>query len=751
MTISEFGHVIMDYFGKELPFAEDVSPALRSYGVGFGLATNYDDKKDPNYSLDPLSLELSLAFRGDYNNPSLILRSPRGQVFDLVFVSGEIIEPKPLKDYPSPREAEQELVLKLKDKKMEVGVELHYITYKDSPVFGRYMVIKNHAEEPLWIEKAASLQLVLDADQPYEMVSTYGNWAHELQEEVTPITHTRTSIDSLTGSSSARHNPFFYLKGKKTSLFHGDVYGFNLIYSGNHFEEAELTNHGKIRIQTGISPTLFKQELAKGESFATPMAIFCHSQDGINGLSKAMHDFVNGHIVPERFAYQDRLIDYNSWEGCMFDFDEGKIKNLMKLAKKEGMELFVLDDGWFGKRDSDTCSLGDWTVNKKKLPHGISGLSDYCHKLGMKFGLWFEPEMISPNSDLYRAHPEYAIQDGIHEATLGRHQLTLDLTQEEVREYIVSAVSAILKQGVDFVKWDYNRNMSDLPKDPGFFHHYILGLYKVMKKLTESFPEILFLNCASGGNRCDLGMLSYFPLTWVSDDTDAFERCKMQEAMVVGYPQSVFSNHVSTKTNAQTLRKLPFAEKFEVASIGVLGYELNLADIKKHDEEEIAAQIALYKKHRRLFQYGEYIQFHKLTEEGIAVREVLDEGNAVVVRTLGVSKPSAEAEHLEVIGLSEKANYHYEVRKKTLDITRFGPLVNFVSPIHVAEEGQLINLLSSFKRMPIETFEGEILGAYLNQGAVKLPITWQGTGYNDDVCFMGDFGSRMYLIEKKEK
>ena len=750
LSLDKFDHVLTDYFGGKLPDVDDFSPAKRKYGVAFGTATAYRDQEDPNYSLDPLSLDISLPHRGDYNDPSLILRREDGQVFDLVYASSEIRKPLPMEGYPMPRDAEDELVLHLQDEKMAVEVELHYLTFASSEVIGRYMVVKNLSEKPLWIEKAASLQLVLDQDEPFEMVSTYGGWAYELNEEVTPITHTRTIIDSLTGGSSCRHNPFFYLKGKHTSLFHGPCYGFNLIYSGNHFEEVELTSYGKIRIQNGISPTLFEEKLEKNASFLTPLAIFCYSGKGINGLTKIMHDFVNDHIVPERFARKERLIDYNSWEGCMFSFNEGKIKSLMKQAKDAGMELFVLDDGWFGKRDNDSSSLGDWFVNKKKLPHGIDGLSDYCHKLGMKFGLWFEPEMVSPDSDLYRAHPEYAIQDGVHAPTLGRHQLTLDLTKKEVRDYIVSAMSPILKQGVDFVKWDYNRNMSDIPADPGFFHHYILGLYQLLEELSKAFPEILFLNCASGGNRCDLGMLSYFPLTWVSDDTDAFQRTKMQEAMVVGYPQSVFSNHVSSKTNAQTLRKLAIADKFNAASIGILGYELDLNDITKHDEEEIAREVKFYKEHRKTFQYGEYIQFHKLSEENLSVREVLGEKEALLVRTIGVSKPASHPEHLELQGLKEDALYHYAVREQTIDIRRFGPLVNFVSPIHVKEEGVVMNILAKYKEMPIEKFEGDAVGALLNCGAVKLPMSWQGTGYNDDVAFLGDFGSRLYLIQEKE-
>ncbi len=748
LHLNELGKLTMEYYGAPLPEGEDLSKYVRKNNM-VGTATIYDEKKDKEFSLDTASLEFSTPHKGDYGDPSIILASSKGFVYDFVYEKDEIRKPKEMKDYPNPREAEEELVITFVDEKMGARIHLHYITYKNSAIFGRYLEIENFGEEEIRIQKAASLQLILD-DKGYEMVTYYGGWADEFHENVSPITHVRTVIDSLTGSSSARHNPFFYVRQKGASVDSGETYAFNLIYSGNHFEEAELTTYGKIRIQTGISSICFEERLPKGGSFTTPLAIMAYSNKGQNGITKFMHEFVNDHVVPARFQGKDKLIDYNSWEGSGTKFKEKDIHSLMKKAASIGVELFVLDDGWFGHRNDDSTSLGDWVTDKKKLPHGIDGLANYAHKLGMQFGLWFEPEMISPDSDLYRAHPDWAIQDGIHEPSLGRHQLVLDLRKQEVQDFIVEVFDKFLGSGkVNFVKWDYNRNISDIPAGDGaFYHNYILGLYKVLKRLDERFPDVLFQNCASGGNRCDLGMLSFFPLTWVSDDTDPFQRAQIQESMAVGYPLSVFANHVSSKTNTQALRVTTIHDKFEVASLGVLGYELNLNDVSKEDIEIMKKQIGFYKCHRRTFQYGEYRAFHKLSEGNIAVRQVLGEKEAVVVRTLRNQQISGMPESLEVKGLDETKNYAYSVYDKKLELKRFGPLVNMVSPIHLKEDGFLLRLLSKFKKMDIEEFKGVASGAYLNAGAVKLPNQWQAAGYDSSVAFYGDFGSRLILVQE---
>ena len=563
--INGIGKPVTLYFGPHIEEPKDLKPFLPIIPCAQGSSTVYDEKKAPSLSLDFLDLDLSTPYKGDYGDPSFLIEGTGSPIYDFVFERAEIRKPRDLEGLPSPHEAEDELVVFLRDAAQKVEAELHYLTYRGSDVIGRYLKITNGGSD-IVVRKAASLQLILDGAD-FEMVSFFGGWAGEFQKEVTPLTHVRSSFDSSTGSSSNRHNPFFIVKKKSATYENGLCYGFNLVYSGNHLEEAELSTFGKLRIQSGISPLGFAKRLKKDESFLTPLAIMAVSPAGLNGLAHIMHDFVNEHVVPKEFAFSPRPVAYNNWEATFMKFNERKLHALAKKAASLGIELFVLDDGWFGQRNDDTSSLGDWKVDRKKLPHGLEGLSKYVHKLGMKFGLWFEPEMISPDSDLYRAHPDFAIQDGLHEPSLGRHQLNLDLTKKEVRDYIVETVSGVLLSApIDFVKWDYNRNISDLPVSSGeFFHDYILGLYEVTKRLTERFPKILFENCASGGNRCDLGMLSYFPQTWVSDDTDSFERAKIQEGMALGYPLSTMSNHVAAKTSGQMLRKTSFGTKFDVA------------------------------------------------------------------------------------------------------------------------------------------------------------------------------------------
>ncbi|MDO5330716.1 MAG: alpha-galactosidase [Bacillota bacterium] len=736
------------HFGAYIADPVDAATLYRK-PTASGNSTVYDEAKSPILSLDNLPLELSTPFKGDYGDPSLLIEGPRTMIYDFVYESYEIGEGKPLEGLPTPRDVEEELTIHLTEPKMGVKAELHYLVFKNSEVFGRYLKIFNESEEEITLRKAASMQLVLEAGD-YELVSFYGGWADEFKENVSPITYVRQIVDVHSGTSSARHNPFFYIRERGAGLNHGKHFGINLVYSGNHFFEVELENDNLLKIQNGISSFAFKEVLKTGESFETPVAVLSFSEAGLNGLTENFHFFVNSHIVPERFEQVDKLIDYNSWEGCGAKFDEGEIKSLMRKASGLGMELFVLDDGWFGKRDDDSTSLGDWFTNKKKLPHGIKGLSSYAHKLGMKFGLWFEPEMISPKSELYKSHPDWALTDGIHEPVLGRHQLVLDLSKDEVVDYLFEAVGKYLRdEGVDFVKWDWNRCIADIPNSPSnYIHHYYLGLYKLMDRLTKAYPNVLFQNCASGGNRCDLGMLSYFPLTWVSDDTDGYQRALIQEGMIVGYPQSVMANHVSCKTSAQLLRKTSFASKFEVASLGVMGYELNLNDCSKQDMDEIGKQVALYKKYRHAFQYGKYIQHHKLTQENTSVRQVGDKDFTAVVRTMTVQKVTSPLETLEVKGLDPEAEYSFTLRKFKHDIRRFGGMVNYVSPIHLKEESNMLNIVSHFVQMDCEKCEGKAKGSILNAGAIKLPKQWQGTGFDQDVALYGDFHSRMYLIEK---
>ena len=748
LRINEVGKPICEYYGKRVDEATPEA-AYTKHEVALGRTVIYDKSKSETISLNDIALEISTPLKGDTHVPSLILRSPKSSVFDFVFVESRIQEPEVMKGYPMPRGAKEELVLVLEDKALQTKVELHCVLYEDEDVIGRYCVLFNESQEEITIEKAMSMQLVLE-DRGFELVTHYANWAGEFSVEKQPLYHNRIEFGSNTGSSGDDHNPFFYLKGKNTSLHYGDVYGFNLIYSGNHLQQIEKDNYGKIRILQGISPICFHKPLLGGESFTTPMSVMTYSGDGLNGMAHNFHNFVNGHVIPEEFAYVTRPICYNNWEATYAKFNERKIHALVRKAAKLGIELFVLDDGWFGHRDDDKTSLGDYAVHKKKLPHGIVGLSEYVHRKGMKFGLWFEPEAISKDSDLFRTHPEYVMRDPLHEPSEGRNQYLLDLTNPEVREYLFSQLkNTIGPAKIDYIKWDYNRIISDIPANRGsYMHDYILGLYELLAKIRKEFPNLLMENCASGGGRNDLGMFSYFCQGWVSDDTDSYERGKIQSAMAMGYPQSVLSNHVSAKTNHQLLRKTSLGTKFDVAAIGVLGYELDITNLDPLDEKEIAAEIKYYKENRELFQFGRYDLLQEL-KTGAMIVQVSKGNKAEVVYMNSLQTTHPGIEYLVPVNLDTNLTYQYRVRKEDIDFRHFGSLVNQITPIHLKEEGKIINFIARRFGYGNERFEGEISGSMLRGGALKLARQWAGTGMNEYTRIVSDFGARIYRIEPK--
>ena len=745
LRINEVGKPICEYYGHRVP-STTPEAAFTKPEMMMGRSVAYDKTKSEQICLNDLALEISTPLKGDTHAPSLILRSEDSVVFDFTFAEAQIGEAKLMEGYPTPRGASEELVLALEDKALLAKAELHYVVYEEEDVIGRYVVIENGNDKSFDIEKAMSMQLVLE-DKGFELVSHYSNWTGEFSVEQQPLFHNRIEFGSNTGSSGDDHNPFFYLKAKGCSLHHGEVYGFNLIYSGNHLEQIEKDNYGKVRILQGISPLNFRKTLAKGEKFITPMAVMTYSEEGLNGMAHQFHDFVNGHVIPEEFSYVTRPICYNNWEATYAKFNEGKIHALIKKAEKMGIELFVLDDGWFGHRDDDKSSLGDYNAYKKKLPHEISGLSAYVHKHNMKFGLWFEPEAISVDSDLFRAHPEYVMRDKLHNPSEGRNQLLLDLTNPEVREYLFKQLkSTIGPAQIDYIKWDYNRIFSDVPADNGtYMHDYILGLYDLLNKVRAEFPNLMMENCASGGGRNDLGMFSYFCQGWVSDDTDSYERGKIQTAMAMGYPQSVLSNHVSAKTNHQLLRKTSLGTKFDVASIGVLGYELDITKLDPIDEREIKNQITYYKENRYLFQFGRFDLLQEL-EEGALIYQVSDGKNAEVVYMNSLQTTHSGIEKLVPVNLDSSLTYNYKVRHEEIDFKRFGSLINQVTPIHLKEEGKLVNFISRRWGYGTEKFEGEISGDMLLGGALKLPRQWAGTGMNEYTRIILDFGARIYRI-----
>ncbi len=481
-----------------------------------------------------------------------------------------------------------------------------------------------------------------------------------------------------------------------------------------------------------------------------------YSDKGINGARLNMHHFTNNHVIPSQWNNTIRPVVINNWEGTYFKFTESKLLALANDAKKYGAELFVLDDGWFGARNSDTAGLGDYNVNKKKLPGGLASLSKKIHKKGMKFGLWFEPESVNPDSDCYRAHPDWAVKCVDREPSLGRHELILDLSKKEVQDYLINSVSGILNSAqIEFVKWDMNRNISDITfsdYEPGeFYHRYMLGLYRVLRELTKMFPNVLFEGCASGGNRFDLGILSYFPQIWASDDTDAHERITIQSGYYLGYPQSTVSAHVSCSPSHQLLRRTPIETRFNVAMFGVLGFELLFNELDKLEKKKCKQLIEVYKANREYFQFGDFYELDAYTDNFHKWQVLSKDKKTSIIGHFNVLQLTHAPETiLNANGLLDEQKYTVGVVALEHNIKEFGGLINMLTPIHLNPNGWLVNVLSKKMTIPYEKESYVVYGSVLNNKGIILNPEWSSSGLNDGVRVLEDFGSRLYVVKADE-
>ena len=522
---------------------------------------------------------------------------------------------KPLSGLPSSyayNEAEAEtLEIVLKDKTAGISAVLSYTVFEGFDVLCRSVKIINEGNDKIDIKSALSQSAYL-FDKDFEFVHLSGSWARERHIEKMPLTRAGVYVDSKRMVSGHSHSPFMALARPNTTEKEGEVYGFSLCYSGNFIAQAEVDAYDCVRLNMGINPFNFSWELAAGEEFQTPEVISVYSNEGYGKMSRTYHSFYRTHLCRGKWRDLERPVLINNWEATYFDFNEEKILNIASKAKAAGVELMVLDDGWFGKRNSDDCSLGDWVCNKKKLPNGIDGLAKKINDMGLMFGLWFEPEMVSPDSDLYRKHPDWCIHSYDRERTLSRKQLILDLSREDVREYIIKAVSEVLSSApISYVKWDMNRNISEIgsaslpaDKQQELPHRYMLGLYEFLERVTSSVPEVLFEGCSGGGGRFDAGMLPYFPQYWTSDDSDAIERLYIQYGTSMVMPSITMGAHVSAVPNHQIGRVTPFKARGDVAMSGQFGYELNLDIISDEEFEEAKAQIVKYKQIREVIHKG---------------------------------------------------------------------------------------------------------------------------------------------------
>ena len=753
----ETGLLIHDYFGNKIDLVNfETKPLMIKPNVAKGTSVIYDETKNKELSMDLVPLEFSFPHKGDFKSTPILLKNEKyGYVFDFKYNRHEIREAKPLEGLPTPHAANEELVVILKDETAKVELELHYLVFEDCDVICRNAVIVNQGDLDLHVLKALSYQLDM-VNRSFELITLSGGWASEMNQQKQDIVEGKYSIESRTGFSSAKYNPFFMLKEKSANLDNGDVYSFNLIYSGNHLAEVELSHYGQIRIEAGINPFCFEHLLKTGEKLETPYAVLTYSNKGINGARHNIHHFTNNHVIPSQWNNTIRPLVINNWEGTYFKFTESKLLALAKDAKKYGAELFVLDDGWFGARNNDHAGLGDYNVNKKKLPGGLKRLSNKIHKKGMKFGLWFEPESINEDSDCYRAHPDWAIKCKDRKPSYSRNQLLLDLSNKEVQDYIIESVSNTLNSAkIEFVKWDMNRNMSDITFGdylPGeFYHRYILGLYRVMKELVKRFPNVLFEGCASGGNRFDLGILSYFPQIWASDDTDAKERLTIQSGYYLGYPQSTISAHVSSSPSHQMLRRTPIDTRANVAMFGVLGFELLFNELSKYERQRCLELVKVYKEHREVFQFGDLYELDSFTDNYKKWEVLSTDKKTCLLGHFNILQMSHAPEmFLDAKGLLDNKQYSVDVVHIEHNIHEFGGLVNMILPVHLNPDGWLVDFISKHKTIPGEQESYLVYGSVLNNRGLILNPEWSASGFNDGVRVMEDFGSRLYVVKLHE-
>ena len=755
--VTKFGHLEHIYYGTFLPEDQTVEPLLLKRTAELGSCVNYD-KDDDKYCLDNLCLEWSGIGKGDYRNTPTEIKMPDGTfTSDFIYKSHTILDGcVVINTLPSAYGSEDDcktLEIKMIDESNNVTLLLYYTVFADSNVITRRCVISNGNEAPLIIRKLMSMTLDIPNDG-YRFITFDGGWLKEANKHERKLTYGININSSTTGSSSNRHNPGFILASDVANETQGSVFGFNPVYSGNHYGAVELSNHDIVRVQSGINPYCFEWKLEENERFETPEVVMSYSDAGFNGLSHNFHDFINNNIVRSDWKNQERPIVINNWEAYFFHFNKDKLLSLAKRAKKAGVEMFVLDDGWFGKRDNDKAGLGDYNVNTKKLPGGLADFSESIHKMGMKFGLWFEPEMVNEDSDLYRAFPEYALKTPGKKPALGRNQLVLDMCNPKVRDYIVENVTNILDSAnVDYVKWDYNRHISDAcsacVKDQGrFFHEYIMGLYEVLDRIFTPRPHILFESCSSGGNRFDLGMLCFSPQIWTSDDTDPIERLRIQSGISYLYPLSTMGAHVSEAPHVQTLRETPIATRFNASAFGCLGYELDLKFLTSEEMKEVKDQIEFYKKYRKVFQYGKFWRGEKFKENKV-VWHVVDEKSRTGISGFfqTQTKASEGFDRLRFMGLDPEKKYKIKTRPQRIFIKRFGGLVKHLLPGTLDPSGFILRTANKHYSMHDceEAYTG--YGQSL-MGGVLLNNQFEGTNYNENTRLLGDFGSNLYVVEE---
>ena len=750
------------YFGRRAEIGDEAALAALAQKHAFapGNTVTYDGEH-PEYSLEDICLEFSSLGKGDLREPLLELVLPDGSrsadfVYDSYRIDGEQPQQRPLPASYAEEGPAEHLCVIYRDEVAALTLEMHYYVWADCDCICRRCALINDGKDTVEIERLLSAQLDL-ARGDLAVTSFRGAWAREMNKVTVQLPAGKYTVESRAGFSSSRCNPFFIVHSTDATETAGDCWGFNLVYSGNHYAAIEADPSGRTRVVSGIQPLGFRWLLSPGERFDTPEAVLSFSAAGFTGLSRNMHFFVREHIVRGRWKHKTRPVLLNSWEACYFNISESKLVALAKAGRDVGIELFVMDDGWFGERSDDTRSLGDWEPNKKKLQGGLSGLAGKIRALGLDFGLWVEPEMVSVNSRLYEAHPEWAMAVPGRAHSEGRNQRLLDLANPEVQDFLIDKMTEVFSAGqVSYVKWDCNRNFSDVysPYLPAerqgeTAHRYILGLYRVMRELTERFPDVLFEGCADGGDRFDPGILCYFPQIWASDNTDALSRGEIQEGYSYGYPQSCVSAHISSSPNHQTLRDTPLDTRLNVAAFGLLGYEYDLRDLSAGKRKKLKDQVETYKQWRDVLQWGQFYRVQSGNDRmWCCVSPDRKRAVGLHLRTLMV--PNAPHQIFFARGLDEELTYRFYNVPRPVDVKRFGSLINTMAPFHIRQDSLIHDVVARVVRLPGDREEVTASGALLMHAGVKLAPSFAATGFDERVRFFPDFFSRLYFMEAVE-
>lgn len=625
--VNEDGYVGHMYYGDRIDFSgegmpDDETEALR-YLLGIDIGEEYIPSKNKREKLrfeDTFCWEYGMPGYGDFREHCLEADIGHGQEsLELFYTGYEIIDGKPQPEgLPSSYAGEencQTLVLLMMEPELKLEVKLYYSVFEKEDVITRNVVVMNRSGENCHLGRVFSLCLDF-AGGEFDLITLHGAWGRERNIYRREIGEGRQSIASVRGESSHQENPFMAIVDKTATEDAGRVYGINFVYSGNFFAQVERNQFGSIRTVMGIHPYRFSWKLQDGEQFTAPEAVMVYSPEGIGGMTRRFHDFYRKHLIRGTWRDKKRPVLINNWEATYFDFNTEKLWEIADKAAELGIEMLVMDDGWFGCREDDNTSLGDWFVNEEKLPGGLERLADGIRKRGLKFGIWMEPEMVSPDSQLYRAHPDWILQHRNREVSRGRNQYVLDIGRKEVRDEIYRQVYDVVKTSkADYVKWDMNRCLTNVAghmtrdDEQGMvYHKYVLGVYEMQDRLTKDFPELLLENCSSGGARFDPGMLYYSPQIWCSDDTDAIERLEIQRGTAMVYPLSTIGAHVSDCPNHATGRTAPFDTRGQVALFGTFGYELDVTKIPEEQQEKIKEQVVLYHKYNDLIREGDYFR-----------------------------------------------------------------------------------------------------------------------------------------------